>query len=143
MNICSICFLLGHKDEQCYGQYNNCLNWGHNPKSCSKNIKKIEVNKARIDPSNSQISLSCKICELSTKKTKASKSKQKLAAHMNSKHPSCDEDSSTSSQPSTCKRSPAKVSDISRMLPNSSSSDVPSSLKSNRYPHIAKKYPQR
>ena len=34
------------------------------------------------------------------------------------------ENSSTDSQSSTCKRSPAKVSDISKMLPNSSSSDV-------------------
>ena len=48
----------------------------------------------KLDPSTSQISLSCKFCKFSTKKTKASKSKQKMAAHMNSKHPqlnpSCD-----------------------------------------------------
>ena len=34
MDICSTCFLWGHKEEQCYGQCNHCLNWGHNPKSC-------------------------------------------------------------------------------------------------------------
>ena len=48
--ICSICFLWGHKDEQCswmnmdereHGQCNHCLNWGHNPKSCSKILRKL------------------------------------------------------------------------------------------------------
>ena len=41
MDICSICFLWGPKDEQYYGQCNQCLNLGHNPKSCSTNIEKI------------------------------------------------------------------------------------------------------
>ena len=66
-----------------------------------------------------------KVKKAKSKARKAQKLSDSPKANFDLTLPEGYEDSSTDSRTSSYKRSPAKVSDVSHMLPNSSSSDTP------------------